>query len=155
MAEVATYDRNGFFFHYPVGWLLEETPFDGDGGSIQLTSPSGAFWILTSHPFGTSPDTVALDVLRSMQREYRDLEFEPIFQTHFGRTLSGFEINFFYLDLTNTASILCFADETTTYGIFWQCGDQMVLIGDEAPVETEKVFEAITYTLLKNWRVEQ
>ncbi|MDR3111319.1 MAG: hypothetical protein LBU65_16745 [Planctomycetaceae bacterium] len=153
MSDFKTYDHYGLHFHYPTGWELEETPFDSQTGSVQLTSPTNAFWIVTRHPFGTSPDTVAADVLKSIKKDYRDLEYEPVIKTLFGHQLTGYEIHFFYLDLTNTASILCFADETTTHGIFWQCGDQMVVnSGGESPVEIEKVFEAITYSLLKNWK---
>ncbi|HBT77066.1 MAG TPA: hypothetical protein DEB39_09100 [Planctomycetaceae bacterium] len=152
MADFSTYDRSGLRFHYPSNWMLEESGIDGSAGSIhgsiQLSSPTGAFWILNIHPFGTNPGTIAEEVLDALRDEYPDLEYEPIERTLGGRTLSGYEMHFFFLDLTNTASILCFADETSTYGVFWQCGDQLVLSGRAEEVPTEHVFEAITQTLL-------
>lgn len=146
-----TYDRHGLLFHYPYNWLLEESEeMSPIRGALQLTGPSGAFWILNIHPFGSSPDAIARNVLKTMRQEYANLEHEPVFKVLFGRELCGYEMHFFYLDLTSSATVLCYADETATYSLFWQSGDQMVLTGREEEVSVEQVFEAITYTLLQH-----
>lgn len=149
MSDFSTYDRNGVRFHYPTNWLLEETPLTDGTGAVQLSSPNGAFWILDIHPAGTDPGAVAEEALAAMRGEYADLECEPLERVVCGRTLRGYEMNFFYLDLSSTAIMLGFADERATYGIFWQSVDRMVLGAEEDAVPVERVFEAITETMLR------
>ena len=146
-----TYDKNGYKFLYPDNWMLEETDFDDDEGSITLNSPSGAFWILMVRPFGHNPDELANDALKLMRRQYdRDFEYDRIERTIEDHKLSGYEMNFYYLDLTNTAVVLTFADESRTFAVFWQTGDQMVVTSEKEPFSHEEVFEAITISLLRN-----
>ncbi len=144
-----TYDKHGISFSYPENWLLEENEIDSGHGSISLGSPRGSFWILSVRPFGSNPDTLAEDALRMMRREYRDMEYSRISRTIAGKTLFGYEMNFYYLDLTNTAVVLALAEEDRTFAIFWQCGDQMVITSEEEPFTDDQVFEAITFSFLQ------
>ena len=148
MPDFKTYDANGLFFAYPTNWEIEETDMDEVEGAIQLSSPDGAFWILRKYPLGADVDTIVESVVELMRTDYQDMEIEPMEKTLFGKTLRGAEMNFFYLDLMNTASVLCYSDHLTTYAVFWQTGNQLI-IQDEGPVSLEQVFEAITYSLLR------
>ena len=148
MPDFKTYDANGLFFAYPTNWELEETEMDEVEGAIQLSSPDGAFWILRKYPLGVDVGGIVDSVVELMRTDYQDMEIVPMEKTLFGNTLRGAEMNFFYLDLMNTASVLCYSDELTTYAIFWQTGNQLI-IQDEGPAPLEQVFEAITYSLLR------
>ena len=145
-----TYDKYGYSFVYPENWQLDENEMDGDEGSITISAPSGAFWGLLIRPFGFNPDTLADDALKTMLKEYRDIEYSRISRNIAGYTLFGYEMNFYFLDLTNTAMVLTFADESRTFAIFWQCGDQMVVTSEPEPFSHEQVFDAITTSLLRN-----
>ena len=55
----------------------------------------------------------------------------------------GFDLNFFYLDLTNTACIRSLRVERTTYTIFFQAEDREY-------AEIGLVFSAMTLSLLRS-----
>ena len=78
-----------------------------------------------------------------MEDEYKELETEPVRQTIAEQKMIGYEISFYYLDLINTASILCFRGTGASYAVFWQAEDRdLKLIQD--------VFLAITTSLVGN-----
>ncbi len=55
----------------------------------------------------------------------------------------GYEISFYYLDMTNTASILCFRGMGASYAIFWQAEDRDLK-------SIQDVFLAITTSFITN-----
>ena len=148
MADFRIYDANGLYFAYPSNWELEETEMDEVEGAVQLSSPDGAFWMLRKYPPDTDADGIVESVVEAMRTDYQDMEINRVEKSLFGKTLRGAEMMFFYLDLMNTASVLCYGDDLTTYAVFWQTGNQLIIAVDEV-VPLEKVFEAITYSLLR------
>jgi hypothetical protein len=142
------YVLNDLYIAYPDNWLLEESAMETAIGSLQLTNDDGAFWLLKKYPFGTNPDDIAKEVLEAMQAEYEDMEVDRFDRILFDKTITGFEMTFFYLDLMNLATVLCFEQDGLTYAVFWQTGNQLIIRNDEA-VPIEKVLEAITYSLLR------
>lgn len=151
MSDVKEYDVNDIYFVYPENWALEETEMETAIGSVQLSNENGAFWILKKHPFGTNPETVAQEALAVMQGEYKDMEVERIDKVLFDKEIIGYEITFFYLDLMNLATVLCYEYDGLTYAVFWQTGNQLIVHSGET-VPTEKVLEAITFSLLRGKR---
>lgn len=149
MPDFSTYDRRGLRFHYPSNWDLEDGMESGEG-AVLLTGPTGAFWIFRRYPSGTDPERLAENVLADLRTDYPNLEHEATQRKLFGRTLIGYEMHFFYLDLSNTAMVLTFAEPNSTYAVFWQAGDQLIVTGREEGVAVEDVFEAITHSLLQN-----
>jgi len=145
-----TYDKHGYSFVYPENWQLDESEFEDGEGSVSLSAPGGEFWILVVRPAGFDPMKLANDALETMTAEYRDIEYAPIRRNIAGYTLTGYEMNFFFLDLTSTAMVLTFADLHRTFSIFWQCGDLLVVTSEPEPFAYEDVFEAITTSLLQN-----
>ncbi|MDR0336424.1 MAG: hypothetical protein LBI18_04970, partial [Planctomycetaceae bacterium] len=142
------YHSYGIYFGYPENWIMEESAMDTAVGSIQLTNADGAFWLLKKNPFGTNPDEIAKDVLMLMQEEYEDMEVDRFDRILFGKTVTGFEMTFFYLDLMNFATVLCFEQDGLTFSVFWQTGNQLIIRNDES-VPAEQVLEAITFSLLR------
>jgi hypothetical protein len=142
------YCRNDIYLAYPENWILEEFEMDTAIGSIQLSNDDGAFWLLKKYPFGTNPDEIAQEAVTTMQEEYDDMEVHRFDQILFDKSITGFEMTFFYLDLMNLAKVLCFEQDALTFAVFWQTGNQLI-IHDEEAVPVERVLEAITFSLIR------
>jgi len=84
---------------------------------------------------------LAKTALEAIRTEYDRVDHSPVERVIGKYKLTGYEINFFFLDLINTALILSFHAGGRTFGIYWQSDDRQLDI-------CEDVFEAITYTLL-------
>src|SRR5438552_10690404 len=124
----ATYDRAGLCFEYPETWLLEEggqadeaddvvepdsapavppaAVRDGDGPvSVTVHSPGGAFWTVVKYRGASDPRRYLEASVSAMRDEYEDLDAEPAEESLYGHHLTGYNLNLFYLDLTNTTHI--------------------------------------------------
>ncbi|MGL6194844.1 MAG: hypothetical protein ACRC2T_08490 [Thermoguttaceae bacterium] len=154
------YKEHGISFSYPENWELEENEFEEDGaeegedtqGSVTLTTPGGEFWVLMVKPAGYDPYKLAKEAIDTMSQEYRDIEIHPVNRELEGVTLNGYEMNFYFLDLTHTAMILAFEWNDKTYAIFWQTGDLLVIRPDEPEFSVDEVFEAVTISLLRGFK---
>ncbi|MDR0870846.1 MAG: hypothetical protein LBN39_08650 [Planctomycetaceae bacterium] len=148
MSGIEQYDRNNLYFVYPSNWSIDESEMETPEGTVQLSNGGGAFWLLKKYPFGTNPDDVARSVIKIMQQEYDDIEIDRFDKIVFDKNITGFEMTFFYLDLMNSAQVLCFEQDGIMYAVFWQTGNQLIILPEEdAP--TDRVLEAITLSLLK------
>ena len=85
---------------------------------------------------------MAQAALDAMRKEYEGLEAEPVNNVIAGHQVLGFNLYFFYLDLTNTAGIRSLRVGGTTYTIFFQAEDREYR-------EVGQVFDAITVSLLR------
>ena len=110
--------------------------------AVTVFSPGGAFWSVALHGASVDPARMAQAALDAMRKEYDDLEAEPVNETIAGHALVGFDLNFFYLDLTNTAAIRSLRIAGTTYTIFFQAEDREYS-------EIGMVFAAMTLSLLQ------
>jgi len=137
----AEYRANGISFAYPENWHLEETEMGQGEWTIHLSSPGGAFWMVTVSPANTSPKSLAKKALDALQSEYARVDYTAVKRIIGKYHLVGFEMNFIYFDLVNTALILSFSTGDRTYAVYWQADDRQLDI-------CEDVFEAITFTLL-------
>ena len=139
----ATFDNLGISFQYPDNWQLDEEEMRAGQSAVTVFSPGGAFWSVAVHPASANPARMAQAALDAMRKEYEDLEAEPVSETIAGHELIGFDLNFFYLDLTNTAGIRSLRVDGATYTIFFQAEDREYR-------EIERVFAAMTLTLLRS-----
>lgn len=137
---MGTYDKDGIRFEYPENWTLDEE--NGDSRAIAVHSPGGAFW-LVSPTADEDPDWVAEEALRALQEEYEDLESEPIEESVAGHELVGYDVNFWYLDLTNTSLIRSVRTDDATLLVLCQSEDREF-------DEVEEIFRAMTASLLKD-----
>ena len=138
----ATFDNLGITFQYPDNWLLDEEEIRAGQSAVTVFSPGGAFWSVAVHPASAEPARMAQAVLDAMRKEYEGMEAEPVSETIAGLELIGFDLNFFCLDLTNTASIRSLRVDGTTYTIFFQAEDREYR-------EIGLVFAAMTLSLLR------
>lgn len=141
-------EKSNILFYYPKNWFVQESIWDRDTKAVIVNSPEGFFWMVASYPGGTDPDVTAREVLATMKGEYDKLEEMPARRTIGSRTLHGYEMDFFFLDLVNSAVVLAFEEKGRTWVIFQQSTDQLALTGE--PFSGEDVFEAITYSFLNH-----
>ncbi|MGQ9576217.1 MAG: hypothetical protein ACUVUC_12945 [Thermoguttaceae bacterium] len=137
------FNKLGIAFQYPENWTLDEQDALAGNRSVTVHSPGGAFWSVSVHPRWANPLRLARAVADTMRDEYKDLETEETEETIAGRTLVGYDLNFFYLDFTNTATIRCLRTLRGTYAFFCQGEDREF-------DQVRHVFLAMTTSLLEN-----
>ncbi len=120
----ATFDRLGISFQYPDNWTLDEEDALAGRESVTVRSPGGAFWSVSIHPRSADPAELARTALQTMKQEYQDLDAEQAHEELAGRQLVGFDMNFYCLDLTNTAEVRCVKADRATYTFFAQAEDR-------------------------------
>ncbi len=159
----AVYDKSGLCFEYPESWLLEESgrtddteELDSPGGdattaaspdaeepmSVTVHSPGGAFWTVMKYRGAGDPRRYVEASVAAMRTEYDNLDAEPAEESVRGHHLTGYDLNFFYLDLTNTTHIRGVKTLGATLLIFCQADDREW-------EELEGVFRAMTASLLE------
>src|SRR4051794_23144086 len=98
------YEGHGVRFAYPSEWQLEESDED-KAATVEVQAPGGlAFALVRSDETGPDPASVADEVLDAMREEYPDLEVAPAMETIAGHHATGYDVEFFSLDITNGAS---------------------------------------------------
>jgi hypothetical protein len=136
-----TFDRLGISFQYPDNWVLDEEDALFGGQSVTVYSPGGAFWSVALHPATTNPAGAAQAAVEALQAEYEEVEVQNAREDRAGHELVGYDLSFFYLDLTNTARVRALNTGTATLTIFYQAEDhEFERVG--------QVFDAMTTSLL-------
>jgi len=137
------YRKLDIHFQYPDNWTLDEEDAAAGSKSVTVYSPGGAFWTLSIHPPGTDPARLSEAALEAMREEYKEVESEEVHETLAGHDLIGHDLNFYYLDLTNTAWVRSVQAERATYTIFHQAEDRELK-------EIEPVLRAMTVSFLSS-----
>ena len=121
------YEGHGVRFAYPADWELEETD-EGEAATVEVQAPGGlAFALVRTDASCPDPASVADEVLEAMREEYPDLEADLAMATIVGHHATGYDVEFFSLDVTNGATIRAFRTPDRTVLVFGQWSD----IGDE------------------------
>ena len=116
--------RLGLSFDYPDSWTVD-TDDDVEGqAAVTVSAPDGGFWSVITHAAGTDPVSLSTAVRDEMRQEYRDLDSEEATDEIAGRRLTGYDFNFYCLDLTNTAQVRTLALTGATYVFFCQAEDR-------------------------------
>lgn len=135
------FERLGISFQYPDNWTLDDQDAIAGRGSVTVYSPAGAFWTVSVHPRSADPGRLAKAAVDVMREEYDEIEAEEVRETVAAHEIVGYDLNFFYLDLTNTACVRSVRTKQTTYTIFYQAEDsEFSRVG--------RVFQAMTASLL-------
>jgi hypothetical protein len=137
----AVYDKMGIHFLYPENWTLDEQEALEGENSVAVYSPTGGFWSIMLAEPNVDPKELTLAALQAMKQEYEDFEAEPASEMIAGTELNGFDMNFYCLDLTNTAFVRGFRTRRASCVVLCQAEDR-----DYGGVE--RVFWAITTSLL-------
>lgn len=142
------YDDLGVRFIYPSNWFVQTETWDKGAYGITVDSPEGSFWSLAIYPKGVDLDAAAKEILGTLDAEYDEMDQAEVKRYVADRVLIGYEVNFFYLDLTSTALVLKFEDENRGYVVYWQTCDRLALTGEN--LSRSDVFDAMTHTLVSN-----
>jgi hypothetical protein len=116
--------RSGLAFDYPDNWSVDTTDSAGGRAAVTVYSPEGAFWSVSAHAPGGDPALLSQAVVAQMREEYRDLDSEAATETVSGRKLPGHDLNFYCLDLTNTAAVRTLETADAIYLFFCQAEDR-------------------------------
>ena len=135
------YDRYGIQFMYPENWEVLEEEVNSWPRSVNVQSPSGAFWSITMYQSHDAPEGLNEEVLRTMRQEYQDIDAEPVSEMLAGCRVTGYDMNFYCLDLLISTSIRTFIVGDQTYLAMFQAEDREF-------ERIESVFRAITASLL-------
>ena len=111
-------------------------------GAVSVYSPGGGFWSVTVHDPGEEPGELLSAVVEAMRTTYEELDVEETLETIDGRSVRGCEMNFYCLDLTNTATARVLHSSRANYVVLCQAEDREF-------AELENVFAAMTASLLK------
>tara|TARA_Y100000588_G_scaffold286457_1_gene304326 strand:- start:115 stop:549 length:435 start_codon:yes stop_codon:yes gene_type:complete len=142
----ALFDQFGICFEFPENWEVD-APVEATGDvSITVSSPETAFWSFTRYQGTVDPTELLEQVLATMKDEYAFLEFETAAENVENQTMVGYDLNFFCLDLSNTARFRGFQREGTTYLLFYQAEDREM-------ERVQPVLQAMTVSLLRNYRL--
>jgi hypothetical protein len=118
------FSRHGIAFDYPDGWEVEVELTAVDRWAVTVHAPEGGFWSVSDQGPDCRDAEVAAAVAAQMRADYPNLDDEPATTTAAGITLPGHDINFYCLDLTNTAQIRTLRTPATTYLLFCQAEDR-------------------------------
>ena len=110
---------------------------------VSVYSPTGGFWSVILHPAGLDPEDLVEAAVDTMRQEYEQLDADHTHETISGHDVVGSEMNFYCLDLTNTAVARSYATNDATYLVLCQADDrEYETIGP--------VFDAITRSMLNS-----
>jgi hypothetical protein len=118
------FNQFGLEFDYPENWFVDTEHSGGRRAAVTVYSPEGGFWSVSAHAPGDDPEKLSAAVVQQMRQEYQDLDSEPETDSVGGRALSGFDLNFYCLDLTNTAKVRTLETPTAIYLFFCQAEDR-------------------------------
>lgn len=135
------YDKLGIHFQYPDSWRLDETEALAGENSVAVYSPGGAFWSVMIHAPHQELQALADAALETMKGVYDELDAEVVRETVLGVELLGYDMNFYCLDLTNTALVRACMTPGGAYLILCQADDREF-------EQVAGVFQAITHSLL-------
>lgn len=139
----AVYDKLGISFQYPENWDLDEREAVEGNHGVTVYSPGGAFWSVVVQSATVDPQATADAALAALKKEYEELDAEPLTESVGGRELLGYDLNFYYLDLTNTAYIRAFRTPRASYLILCQAEDREL-------ENVEAVLRAMTLSLIRS-----
>ena len=96
---------------------------------------------MTIHSELAEPAKLAGAVVEAMRQEYEGLEEQAVDETVMGCELTGHDLAFYYLDLTNTAQVRSLRIGHSAYTIYCQAEDREF-------EQVKRVFQAMTTALL-------
>jgi len=118
------FQRLGIDFSFPDSWSVDTDDAREGAAAVTVYAPEGGFWSVSGHAAGGRAIELAQAVVEQMRGEYRDLDVEPAADDVGGHALRGFDMNFYCLDLTNTAQVRTLATPTAVWLLLCQAEDR-------------------------------
>lgn len=117
------YEDHGVRFKYPADWALEVTE-EGPETTIDVQHPEGlAFALVRADEERPDPAELANEALAAMREEYPELEAVPVIEPLREHVATGYDVDFFSLDIANGARIRAFRTPRRTILVFGQWSD--------------------------------
>ena len=138
----SVFEQSGLRFEYPDNWTIDQATAE-QVEQIVVSSPNTGFWHLTKYAVGTELEPLFDEALAALRTEYPDMETEPAANELEAQLLSGFDVNFICLDLTNTCWLRGFQTSGATYLLMCQAEDREF-------AQVSPVFQAMLASLLRN-----
>lgn len=113
------FDNGEIQFQYPENWQLDRADSD-EGWTVTVQSPGTAFLLISCYTEKPDVEEVVQASLGAMQQEYPELEADEASENIAGHTATGFDINFFSLDVVNNCTIRAFQTDSATFLILSQ-----------------------------------
>ncbi|MBX7166662.1 MAG: hypothetical protein K1X74_09985 [Pirellulales bacterium] len=138
----AIFDRHGLHFLYPEDWTVEDNS-DEAQASVTVYSPDGWYWSVNAFGKDADRDVLVEEAVRAFQSEYQGVDTYPVHEQIAERDLTGFDLDFIYLDLITRALIRAVRHGDQTLVIVCQAEDRQL-------ARLEPVFRAMTTSLLQS-----
>ncbi|MEM8946070.1 MAG: hypothetical protein AAGD11_12910 [Planctomycetota bacterium] len=138
----SVFQQSGLRFEYPENWSLDEAS-EGGVEQVVVSSPNTAFWHLTKYPADEELEPLFDEALAALRIEYPEMETEPADDQIESQALTGFDVNFICLDLTNTCWLRGFQVDGATFLLMCQAEDREF-------AQVSPVFQAMLASLLRN-----
>lgn len=137
------YDDHGVRFEYPASWELEETDH-GEVATVAVSVADGlGFAVVTTDVTCPDPALASDEALEALREEYPDLDATPVMEAINGHATTGYDVEFFTLDMTNSAKVRCFRTPRRTVLVFGQWSD---LGPDQIADQIRHIFHTIEET---------
>jgi hypothetical protein len=120
MSEV--YAGHGVTFEYPEKWELTEQVQD-DECLITVSGPGTSFWSVGLFRDKPHAEIVLDTVVAAFRDDYPDLDVYPVEDEILDQPANGFDLEFFCLELVNTAFVRSFLARDFTVMILCQSED--------------------------------
>lgn len=134
------YSNFGVRFLYPEDWSIVDEDASQWPRRVSVQSPNSGFWELQAYPPRFQPDDLAQRTLEAFCEEYDDVESEPVSEPIMNHPTTGFDLDFFCMELLVSCQVRSFS----------LAGQTLLLICQAESQEFEtrrEVFEAITRSL--------
>jgi hypothetical protein len=118
------FNRFGLCFDYPDNWTVDTDDSVDRYATVTVYAPGGGFWSVSGHAPGGDPRELSAAVVVQMKKEYQDLDSEEAIDDVGAHELPGFDMNFYCLDLTNTARVRTLETPDAIYLIVCQAEDR-------------------------------
>jgi len=118
------FNRFGLSFDYPDNWTVDTDDSVDRYATVTVYAPGGGFWAVSGHAPGGDPRELSAAVVVQMKKEYQDLDSEEAIDDVGAHELPGFDMNFYCLDLTNTARVRTLETPDAIYLIVCQAEDR-------------------------------
>ncbi len=120
----AVFEGPGVKIQYPKNWKLHNHPTNLKPYDITIESPAGSIWNLHVFPNSSDAQSLAREILLELEKNYDSVEFEETSEQIEQFHLSGYDANFFYLDLLIEARIRYFTTSEHTFVLLIQAEDR-------------------------------
>ena len=139
---MSVYEQHGVRFEYPGNWTIDDDQSDQSQTTITVLSPGGAFWTLSVLPSDIDLPSMLKTVLDTLDDEYEDLDSVAVGDQVESQAMVGYDVNFYCLDLTNSAMIRGFQTLRASYVLLCQAEDHEFS-------QVKLVFDAMTTSLVR------